>query len=303
MGRPFAFFLWLLLSATALTAQDRTYLGHGHLFTNDLLGDGRDRWRTGSYQSSRLWGPDSYGAWPDRFGQMLEFRFGAEIISPEDLGRVVPGDRPFAGVLSFGLHTHFTGAGFDNSAGVDLAFTGSQTGLDDFQSFLHDALDAPDISSGVRRAQIGNDVHPTLVLESGRRFDLSPSVQLRTFVEGRLGLESLIRAGVDLHFGRAGDGVMIREAVTGHRYDVGQGSLAGASFVLGADLAHVADSALLPESRSLALSDQRTRVRAGMQWHSPKGVSGFYGITWLDKEFESQRDSQIVGSLRLKFSF
>ena len=38
-------------------AQDRVTLGWGRLLTNDLLGDGRDRWRTGSYTLSRVRGP------------------------------------------------------------------------------------------------------------------------------------------------------------------------------------------------------------------------------------------------------
>ena len=42
-------------------AQDLTRLGYGYLLTNDFIGDGQDRWRTGSIASSRVWGRDWTG--------------------------------------------------------------------------------------------------------------------------------------------------------------------------------------------------------------------------------------------------
>jgi len=304
MRRLFSYLVCLVLMGTTLNAQERSYLGHGRLFTNDLFGDGDDRWRSGSYQSSRFWGPTWAGRAPQGFGQLLEFRFGAEIVSPEDISRVRPGDRPFAGILSFGLHTHFMSGGFDNSVGADLAVTGSQTGLDDFQSFLHDVLDADDLGSGVRDGQVGNDIYPSLLVESGRRIDLAGNTRLRPFVEGRLGLENLIRAGVDLTIGSAGqEGLMIRDSVTGQRYRAMDDGFLGAAFVLGADMAYVDDSELLPSGAGVTAKDKRSRVRAGMHWQSRKGFGGFYGLTWLDKEFEGQREGQLVGSVRLNLSF
>lgn len=244
-----------VFAAAPIAAQERSYLGYGYLFTNDFLGDGKDRWRTGSYQSSRFWGSDTTSPAPDRFGQLLELRIGGEIIAPEELGRVVPGDRPYAGVLSFGLHTHFSTGAYQTSAGVDLSFTGSQTRLDSFQSSLHDVFGAPDLSSAVRDQQIGDDFHPSLALETARNFDLSARTQLRPYVEGRLGLENLLRLGADLRIGALGrDVVMSRDTVTGHRYQVGRLDGRGAAFILGADVAYVDDSELLPENRGIALS-------------------------------------------------
>lgn len=293
-----------VFAAAPIAAQERSYLGYGYLFTNDFLGDGKDRWRTGSYQSSRFWGSDTTGPAPDRFGQLLELRIGGEIIAPEELGRVVPGDRPYAGVLSFGLHTHFSTGDYQTSAGVDLSFTGSQTRLDSFQSSLHDVFGAPDLSSAVRDQQIGDDFHPSLALETARSFDLSARTQLRPYVEGRLGLENLLRLGADLRIGALGrDAVMSRDTVTGHRYQVGRQDGQGAAFILGADVAYVDDSELLPENRGIELSEDRTRIRSGVQWQTAQGFSGFYGLTWLSEEFDGQREGQVVGSLRLNFSF
>ena len=304
MKRLFAIFLCVAILAGGAQGNERQRLGYGRLLTNDLIGDGKDRWRTGSYASSRVWGPEWQGVLPATPGQVLEFRFGGEIIAPENISAPAPGDRPFAGVLSFGLHTHFNARGTDVSLGADLAFTGPQTGLDDFQSSLHDALGVDDLTSGARKAQIDDDIHPTLVAESGRDIAIGPAMRLRPFAELRWGLETLVRAGADLTFGRLGAGeLMVRAPVTGQRYRVVAPQVQGLSFVLGADIAHVEDTDLLPDSRGVGLEDTRKRVRAGLHWDNGKRASGFYGLTWLDKEFKGQRDSQVVGSLRLKFEF
>ena len=47
-----------LCMGDAALAQDRTILGYGRLFNNDLIGDGHDRWRTGSYHFSVVTGPE-----------------------------------------------------------------------------------------------------------------------------------------------------------------------------------------------------------------------------------------------------
>ena len=45
------------LFAVPAVAQERVTLGWGRLLTNDAIGDGKDRWRTGSYVLSRVRGP------------------------------------------------------------------------------------------------------------------------------------------------------------------------------------------------------------------------------------------------------
>lgn len=296
--------LAFLSLATVGIAGDRQYLGHGRLLTNDVLGDTNDRWRTGSYAASRVWGPEWAGRLPDRFGQVLEFRFNGEILAPENLTRPAPGDRPYAGVLSFGLHTHFLVARTELSVGADLVVTGPQTGLDELQPVLHDVLGGRDLSKATRKAQIGNDVTPTLVAEAGREFTLAGQTRLRPFIEGRWGIETLVRAGADLTIGPVGvDGLMIREPVTGQRYRVIDNPFAGLAFVIGADVAYVEDSEFLPESRGFTLTDERTRVRAGVHWENRKGASAFYGLTWLSEEFQAQREGQFVGSVRLNVKF
>lgn len=294
----------LFLLDTAAMATDRVRLGYGRLVTNDLIGDGRDRWRTGSAASSRVWGPEWDGGLPRDFGDLIELRFNVEIIAPENITAPAPGDRPYAGAISAGLHTHFQRAGFEFATGADLVFTGPQTQLDDLQDFLHDTLGGNDLSGATRRAQIGDDINPTAVVEMGRTLELGQTGLLRPFVEGRAGVETLLRVGADLSFGSVGQGeLLIREPVTGHRYRAVRNGLAGYSFVMGGDIAHVEHSEFLPGNRGYQLSDHRTRLRAGMHWQGEAGHRAFYGLTWLDKEFKGQRDSQIVGSVRLHVNF
>jgi len=80
----------------------RKALGYGRLTTNDVIGDGQDRWRTGSVTMSRAWGYTWDGTAPLQFGELLETRIQGQIIAPDNLERVDLTDRPYAGVLKIG---------------------------------------------------------------------------------------------------------------------------------------------------------------------------------------------------------
>ena len=285
-------------------AQERTRLGYGRLITNDFFGDGDDRWRSGGFQSSRVWGPKWEGIAPAQFGQLLELRLGAEILSPEDIRRGSEDDRRYAGALSLGVHTHFQKGQTEFAVGGDLVFVGSDTGLGEAQDTFHDWFNIPRPSDSVRAAQIGNAVNPTAVFEVGQNFALTQRTRIRPFVEGRAGHETLVRAGFDLTIGDLGRGeLVVRDSVTGHRYRVIQSDWSGYSFVVGADIAAVSDSALLPDGGTVKLRDRRERLRAGVTWRSETGITGFYGLTYLGEEFEGQSEGQLVGSLRLRIGF
>ncbi|MEQ8256737.1 MAG: DUF2219 family protein [Roseovarius confluentis] len=308
MMRRLAAFLTVfavLLTGHAAEAGPRERIGFGWLTTNDIGGDFHDRWQTGSLTTSRVWGPGWSGRLPQGFGEVLELRLGGRIVSPQNLTNPATGDRPFAGVLSVGLHTHFARGPMDYAVGVDVNVTGPQTGLDDFQRNLHDVLGGRNISDRVRRNQVSDDVNPELVMETGRAFDMGGNAEIRPFVEGRWGFETLARVGFDLTIGRRGrDGLLVRDPVTGQRYVAVQGVEApGASFVFGADVAYVDSSELLNRDRGIQLTDARTRVRGGVNWQGKGGSTIFYGLTWLGEEFEAQKESQLVGSLRLRLRF
>ncbi len=296
--------LSFVLIAPAADAGERTKLGYGRLMTNDYFGDGKDRWRTGSWTSSRIWGTGWDGTAPSTFGDLIELRLSSEIFAPDNLTNASVGDRPYAGALSIGAHTHFNWQGFEAAVGADLVLTGSDTGLGSFQRAVHKVLGVRQPSRDTLDEQIGNGVHPTIVGELGRDLTLAPRLHLRPFLEGRAGAETLVRAGLDLTFGTMGVGeLLVRESVSGHRYRVIKNDDAsGFSFLLGADIAHVSDSIYLPEDRGFELTDSRDRVRAGVHWQGEQ-ASAFYGLTYLGEEFEAQKEGQIVGSIRFNLSF
>lgn len=304
VGALFAVIISILLATPAAQAEPREKLGYGRLLSNDFFGDGHDRWRTGSWTSSRVWGPEWTGKAPVGFGKLIELRLSAEIFAPENISRPSAGDRRYAGALSAGVHTHFDIKGFEAAVGGDLTLTGADNGLGDFQDAVHNLLGARRPSNTVLDDQIGGGFHLTAVGEMGRTLQLSETLHLRPFVEGRAGAETLVRAGFDVTFGKVGVGeLLVRESVTGHRYRVVQNpEVGGFSFLMGADIAHVADSIYLPESGGLELTDSRERLRAGVQWQGHR-ASAFYGLTYLGEEFEAQTEGQVTGSLQFKFQF
>lgn len=280
-------------------AGDIAPLGWGHMFTNDFIGDGKDRWRTGAYTFSLVYGRDWDGRAPARFGDILEFRARAEIIAPDNLTRLEPDDRRYAGTLTFGVHSHFSVGIADARIGADLAITGPQTGLDDFQDSAHDILGLS--NPGVFSTQIGNGFYPTLSGEIGRSVALTENIRLRPFAEAEAGIETFVRVGGDLVIGQFGrDALMLRDTTTGQRYSgITLGRPEGISLVLGGDITQMGGSEYLSNAE---MKDTRKRLRGGVHWRGSWGEV-FYGATWLSEEFVGQPDDQIVGSLRIDLRF
>ena len=291
-----------LLSALPASGEDRVTLGWGRLFSNDAIGDGKDRWRTGGYQVSRVRGLGWNGSLPDAPGELLEFRASGQLLAPEDLVSPPLTDRRYAAMLSFGMHTHYDWRGNDVSLGADLVFTGPQTGISNFQKWIHNMIGLP--KPLVVDHQIGNGIYPTFVAEFGRNMAVNDRISLRPFVEAQAGVESLVRVGGDLVIGTLGrDDLMLRDGATGQRYRAVEGTRDNSvSFVLGGDLAQVFDSALLPENGMAKRSEDRSRLRAGVHWQGQK-ASAFYGLTYLSPEFDQQSSGQVVGSLNLNLKF
>lgn len=295
--------LVMTLTAQESVAQTRERIGYGRLITNDYLADGSDRWRSGSIASSRIWGRGWSGFLPQQPGEILELRFGAEIIAPENLVTPAPGDRPYAGAVSAGLHTHFDRFGTEFAVGVDVVFVGPQTRLDELQGVFHDLVGVNKASAQTRADQVGNAIYPTFVGEAGREVTFGSATRVRPFLEARAGVETLVRAGVDVTFGDLGQGeLMVRDTVTGHRYRTMPDNFSGFAFVMGADIAYVASSAFLPASSDVEVRGSRTRVRGGVHWQGGPAAL-FYGLTWLGKEFEGQDEGQFVGSIRIDLNF
>lgn len=281
----------------------RHRIGYGLMFSNDLFGDGKDRWRTGSITSSRIYGSGWNGQAPAGFGELLELRIQGQILAPESLTVAKPSDRPWAGALTAELNTHMQRGDVEISVGGGLTLVGPQTQLADLQDWLHDITSAPQVTDAVLALQVPNKIRPVISAEVGRVLMLSPQASLRPFVEARAGDETYLRAGLDLTLGQLGQGgLLVRETVTGHRYRTQQSEARGLSLTAGADVAYVAESIFLPDSSNYDLKHSRQRARLGLRWQG-NNASAFYGLTYLSEEFSTQDEGQITGSLQLQLRF
>ena len=280
--------------------EGRRTLGWGRAFNNDYIGDGQDRWQTGSYFVSILRGHRWTGGLPSDPFEIMEYRFATAITAPSKLTNPPAGDRRYAGRLSFSASTYWEHDGLEGMVGLGLTATGADTGIGALHNDLHDLISAPKVR--VRANQIGNKVRPFALVEAGREFEIG-GTGLRLFSETRAGDESLIRAGFDWQFGARETGALwLRDEITGQRVvGIAGTSTSGAWFTLGADIAHVWKSAYLPADE-IAMTKDRMRVRAGANVR--RGNLGiFYGVTWLSKEFDAQPEGQVLGTLRARVTF
>lgn len=293
-----------LMAASPMVAQDRETLGYGRILTNDYFGDNQDRWRSGSYAYSIVRGPEWQGRAPTALGAVLEYRIRSEIIAPSMLSGSGSNDRAYVGAVSAGLHTHLSRGGADISMGVDLVAVGPQTRLADVQDWFHNIVSAPTISNGVLANQVGNTVYPTALAEVSYPVRLGENTSLRPFVEAQYGVEDFVRVGADIVIGEImQNDLWLRDGPTGQLYAGVESDEPGIGFTIGADYAVVADSAYFPASFGTQAQDERLRVRAGVHWRLGAGISYFYGVTYLSEEYVGQAEGQILGSLKLNFSF
>jgi hypothetical protein len=289
--------------ATALPgmSQGRQGTNSGRLFSNDFLGDGQDRWHSTSYVISELRGLNADGHTPTAFGQLLEYRLRGEVIAPANLQAPAAQDRPYAGVLAYGLHSYM-GEGDDvlNRIGVDVVAVGPQTGLGQFHNWVHERLGTagPDLET-----QLPNAIYPTVSGEIANSIQFGV-VELRPFAEAQIGVETFARLGADVFWGgRDDDQLRLRDVTTGQLYNsAGEHTGPDVEFMLGADIAHVWSSEYLPATDGYVVEPVRFRGRAGVQVSAPQ-ADMFYGVTWLGPEFEAQPSGQLVGSLNVNLRF
>ena len=293
-----------LLAATPAIAQERETLGFGRIFNNDQIGDLEDRWRTASYAYSIVRGPEWEGQAPSAPGAILEYRLRSEIIAPLRLNGPLSNDRAYVGALSAGMHTHFNRGGADISAGVDLVVLGPQTGLASFQDWVHELVDAPNVSNAMLSGQVANSFHPTALGEIAYPVRMSDTAQIRPFVQAQYGVEDMLRVGADLIIGPVGQNdLWLRDSPSGQLYSGVESPRAGNSFVMGFDYGLVGDSAYFPASFGTVAEDERLRARAGLHSRFGDRISFFYGLTYLSEEYVGQPEGQFIGSLKLNFNF
>ncbi|MGC8201880.1 lipid A-modifier LpxR family protein [Aliiroseovarius sp. PTFE2010] len=285
-------------------AGDRTALGMGALFSNDSIVDGQDRWRTGAVQYSYVIGRAWDGRLPEHIGDIVEFRFGAEIIAPSNLvaPAPAPADRRFVGAVTFGVHSHWRKRNTELMLGGGATFTGSHTHLDDLQREFHRIAGFP--VAGPLVDQIANAVYPRAEFEAGQLLQVSGTTLMRPFVALEAGPETFARAGVDVHLKGLGAGdMLVRDSTTGQLYRAThKAPRPRLGFTVGGDVARVVQSRYLRADDGHELTPLRSRVRAGMHFRSV-GADGFAGVSFLGREFERQREGQLVGSVRFRINF
>ncbi len=283
-------------------AEPRVLLGVSVTHANDIIGDGQDRWRSATVDTSYFFGRKNMLELPTRFGQLIELRARMEMITPANLALPFPvNDRPYAGVLSLGVASHMRRGTSAQSIGFDLVMIGPLTGVSDIQTWVHTFMNK--INPQILADQLPDAVYPTLSYEYAKIFTAGPA-SLRPFADAQIGVETFIRAGVDLTLARRpAQGIRLRNSLTGQRVPalnpMGNRQL---SFGLGADVAYVASSAYLPASRSVTPSPLRTRLRAGVSYQSGK-FDLLYGLSWHSPEFTTQREGQVIGTVSLGVRF
>ncbi len=284
--------------------ETRERLGTVRIFTNDWfgmpIGDRFDRWRTGAYQASAFWGNEWNGTLPSQPFELMEYHFRGEIIAPDNLAVPAATDRLYAPALYFGAATHFEHQGVEVSLGGDLVITGPQTRLMDLHDSIHRIFGGSDVD--LSNFMIEDGIHLNLTGEGGRSYDLGAATA-RPFAEVQVGVENIVRAGVDFRFGGYDDeALMIRDPITGQRVLALPGDGGdGWSFSAGGDLAFVGNSVLLPDAGPDA-EDMRYRVRGGVNYaFGPSNF--FYGVTYMSEEFVTQPEGQLVGTMSLMLRF
>lgn len=273
------------------------------VLTNDFLGDGNDRWRTGSLDVSLTFGGGDLRELPTKPWERYQVRVRSEIIAPANLTTPAINDRQYAGVLGLGLFTHFETKGYDVTYGGELVFVGDSTGLGSLQKSIHEELDLAVPSAAVLNNQIANAVYPTVHAGVSKKLYGKKSL-LRPFAEAQAGAETFLRVGADIIFGKAMiNDFLLRDSVSGQLISHSKtDDSKGIGFLIGADAAYIVDSNYLPNSGASKLEKFRPRARAGLVYQAPK-FDAFYGATWLGKEFSSQPENQVVGSLNFRVSF
>lgn len=292
----------LFLSGPVHAFDGKRTLGYGTQFNNDQLGDGRDRWQTGSQVVSVIRGQSWDGTLPGMPGEIVEYRFRAALAAPQSLTFPAPGDRRYAATLAIGAHTHFQGPLLEHSVGVDLVGIGPMTGIGAVQSLVHDLLGGPD-PAAAQALQLQNALYPTATFEMGRSVRFGDMVTFRPFVETIAGAEVLARVGADLTIGSVWSGnLSLRDVVTGHRYEGLRGGTTGFGLSIGGDIAAVASSVYFPTNLGYTVMPTRSRLRAGLRYQGAR-FGSFYGLTYLSPEFQAQPRGQMVGTIRINARF
>ncbi|MBB5516583.1 hypothetical protein FHS89_002614 [Rubricella aquisinus] len=289
------------MAAGAAQAQN-VLIGRSAALNNDYLGDNEDRWQTASYSSSWLFS-SSLELREIGIGPRFELRARGQIVTPEKLNGAPPaGSRPYAGYIGAGAFSHYTFAGWDVAAGAELGLLGPSSGISDLHTALHDLLSENEPQGW--STQVADQFVFTPVVEAGYKIGGEGGApMLRPFVTAQMGLEDILRAGVDISIGIDRDLTQpIRDMITGQQFPVRYDRLDQIQLTVGMDVASVQGSEFFPSSHTAMAENTRTRVRGSI--FAPVGAADVnYGVTWMSEEFTTQGAPQVLGSIGVEFRF
>ncbi|MFB2593734.1 lipid A-modifier LpxR family protein [Paracoccus sp. p4-l81] len=271
-------------------------VGGVHVFTNDALGDGHDRWQSTGYGYSRLY-EDSF------FGNTTELRARGQIVAPWSLRRQ-PLDRDYGNAIGLAAFSVGQSGTLGYRVGGELLITGDQTRLHNIQRRLHDLFGgSSDEQIGRNYDHIRNGFHGLAQAEVWARLGADRSWELRPYVAAQAGYETSATAGFDLIVGPAAHApYWVRDVITGTPVSVNSHERRGFSLVAGADVTRLKDSVFFPDYGDVKLKKTQHRARMGVLWRADP-VSVFFGQTWLGRQFEGQVEPQRLGVLALDIRF
>lgn len=293
-----AAFLLTLSAAAAAAGPTKS-----SFFTNDFIGDGHDRWRSGSYSLN-------LGYEDDRFGVPYDIRLRSEIISGWGSSLQSDNDdRMYVGALGLGAFVNQNFGFADLTLGGEILAVGDQTGMADLQGAAHDAFGMSNDSYNPDtepHAHIEDKFTGMLSAEGAMNYYFGSNGLVRPYAGAQYGYETFLRAGADVVIGNMSNADRwSRDPVSGfiqpsssNRAD----AMEGFNLVAGLDFTAVTDSEFFPSESDVDLEPMRVRARLGGQ-ASFGGFSVFYGATHLTKEFESQYEGQTVGTISIERLF
>jgi hypothetical protein len=289
----------IALSSTIASAEET----RSSFFTNDYIGDGRDRWRSGGYTLS-------YGFEDDKIGTPFNLQLRSEIISAWDSSKQADtDDRLYVGAIGIGAFATKRYGFTDISLGGEILAVGDQTGVAKFQGAFHDILG---FSGGYNpgeqpHSHLANAFTGILAAEAAMNYYVGSNTVVRPFVGGQYGYETFLRAGADVVIGNMSNAERwIRDPISGFiQPSSSQKSnyMEGYSLVAGFDVTTISESAFFPDHGDVELEPMRIRSRLGLQKGFSNGFSIFYGATHLTKEFSTQYEGQTVGTISIESFF
>ncbi len=263
------------------------------MFVNDTLWDGKDRWRTGSYQRSIFW----------NYGQN-EFRYHSEYISPQTLYHPNKnGDRPYISIANIYLgKNHF----FDDmvlSYGVSADIYNMTNMGVGMHYLIHGATD------------FGGVELDGYMLEGGVQPNASASLRKETltnygyfipYTEAKLGVRDQVFAGVDFIWSDMPQKFYTRDMTSGHligrSYRIPAPGKHRTDYIFGADIGYVWDDDYIEGDPSTVSSTEfRYRLRAGLRFHT-HDFTLFIGPTYLSPEFDQQSEGQFVQAISFQIN-